>query len=109
MIFTLFASFYAKHRRVCGTRRQFQRPDGCVPPSWNIPLGQQFAWQASTRDDAASGVLRPAEEGPGETLSVAEVHLKAGPQEAGGKIGAQGFSGKSVEINVLMAKSGLCC
>jgi len=96
LIFILIASFYAEHRRVCGTRGQFQRPDGCVPSSRNVPLGQQFSWQASTRDDAPGGVLRPAEKRPREAVPVAEVHLEAGPQEAGGKVGAEGFSGKFV-------------
>lgn len=57
-------------------------------------MGQQFAWEATQGDDAPSRVLGPAEERTRKEVPDTEVHLEAGPQEAGGKAGPQGLSGK---------------
>lgn len=58
---------------------------GCdrVPSAWRIPLGAQFAGQASPRHDAQSRLQRPAEEGSGEAVPAPEVHLQARQKEAG--------------------------
>lgn len=88
------SSFYTEYRRICRSWRQLRRTNRSLPPSRDVPVGQQFTWEASQGDDAPSRVLRPAEERARKAVPDTEVHLKAGPQEAGREVGPQGLSGK---------------
>ncbi len=53
--------------------------------------------EAASRDAAPRRILRLPAEGPGEALPAPEVHLQAGPEEAGGEARPQGFPGMGWE------------
>lgn len=85
--------------RLCLYSSKWRSADDGIPAPGHIPVGKQFTGKAEERNDAKSGVLRPAAERPREEVPDSEVHFKAGQEEIGRETGTEGLAGMYADVN----------